>query len=70
MDFIGIKNGEAIDFIEVKSSLKNNKHQTLFNKLPEQANISLTEEEKEIQRLIQAGAVNFRLVVVKDEVFN
>lgn len=57
IDFIGIKNKEKIDFIEVKSSLNKNK-----------ASLTLTEEEKEIQRLIKAGQVNFRLVVVKEEI--
>lgn len=58
IDFIGIKNGIRIDFIEVKSSLQKN------------SSIALTEEEKEIQRLIKAGQVHFRLLVVKDEIIN
>lgn len=58
IDFIGIKNGQKIDFIEVKSNF--NKNSSGYN---------LTSEEKEIQALIKRGAINFRLVVVKDEVF-
>jgi hypothetical protein len=59
VDFIGIKNGEGIDFIEVKSVHPNRRG---FQ------GMALTEEEKAIQRLIRAGKVNFRLVVVRDEV--
>lgn len=50
IDFIGVKNGEKIDFIEVKSGVQK----------------ALTEEEKEIERLIKSGKVNFRLVLVSD----
>ncbi len=53
IDFIGIKNGDRIDFIEVKSG------QTY----------SLTDEEKHIKNLIAEGRVNFRLIkVTEDEV--
>lgn len=53
IDFIGIKNGDRIDFIEVKSG---------------QTHI-LTEEEKHIKNLIAAGRVNFRLIkVTEDEI--
>jgi hypothetical protein len=53
IDFIGIKNGDRIDFIEVKSGQTQN----------------LTEEEKHIKNLIAAGRVNFRLIkVTEDEV--
>ena len=53
IDFIGIKNGERTDFIEVKSGNSAN----------------LTEEEKHIKTLIQHGRVYFRLIkVTEDEV--
>ncbi|MBI2338147.1 hypothetical protein HYU95_03090 [Candidatus Daviesbacteria bacterium] len=53
IDFIGIKNNERIDFIEVKSG---------------QFHV-LTEEEKHIKNLIAAGRVNFRLIkVTEDEI--
>ncbi|MBI2596416.1 hypothetical protein HYW46_06845 [Candidatus Daviesbacteria bacterium] len=53
IDFIGIKNNERIDFIEVKSG----------------QNHILTEEEKHIKNLITAGLVNFRLIkVTEDEI--
>lgn len=53
IDFIGIKNNERIDFIEVKSGISH----------------VLTEEEKHIKNLIAAGRVNFRLIkVTEDEV--
>lgn len=53
IDFIGIKNNERIDFIEVKSGT--------FH--------ILTSEEKHIKNLIVAGRVNFRLIkVTEDEV--
>lgn len=53
IDFIGIKNNERIDFIEVKSGVSH----------------VLTEEEKHIKNLIAAGRVNFRLIkVTEDEV--
>src|SRR5581483_6202854 len=49
VDFVGIKHGEKIDFIEVKSG-----------------GAVLSEDEKEIRRLIAAGKVNFRLITVKE----
>lgn len=53
IDFIGIKNNERIDFIEVKSG---------------QFHV-LTDEEKHIKNLIAGGRVNFRLIkVTEDEV--
>ena len=53
IDFIGIKNGDRIDFIEVKSGT--------FH--------VLTDEEKHIKSLISAGRVNFRLIkVTEDEI--
>jgi len=53
IDFIGIKNNERIDFIEVKSGIA----------------AILTDEEKHIKNLIAAGSVNFRLIkVTEDEV--
>lgn len=51
IDFIGIKNDERIDFIEVKSG---------------QFHV-LTEEEKHIKNLILHGRVNFRLIKVTEE---
>ncbi len=51
IDFIGIKNNERIDFIEVKSG---------------QFHI-LTDEEKHIKNLIARGLVNFRLIKVTEE---
>ncbi|MBI2039698.1 hypothetical protein HYT18_01370 [Candidatus Microgenomates bacterium] len=51
IDFIGIKNNQRIDFIEVKSGLNN----------------LLTDEEKHIKNLIAAGRVNFRLIKVTEE---
>ena len=51
IDFIGIKNNERIDFIEVKSG-------KLY---------LLTDEEKHIKNLIAAGRVNFRLIKVSEE---
>ena len=51
IDFIGIKNNEQIDFIEVKSG----------------QNYVLTEEEKHIKNLIAAGKVSFRLIKVTEE---
>ncbi|MBI2020434.1 hypothetical protein HYS94_03345 [Candidatus Daviesbacteria bacterium] len=51
IDFIGIKNGDRIDFIEVKSG------QTHL----------LTDEEKHIKNLIATGRVNFRLIKVSEE---
>ncbi len=53
IDFIGIKNNETIDFIEVKSG----------------TSALLTEEEKHIKNLITQGRVSFRLIkVTEDEV--
>lgn len=53
IDFIGVKNNERIDFIEVKSGNF----------------ATLTEEEKHIKNLILHGRVNFRLIkVTEDEV--
>ncbi len=51
IDFIGIKNNQQIDFIEVKSG----------------ENHVLTEEEKHIRNLITAGKVSFRLIKVTEE---
>jgi hypothetical protein len=50
IDFIGIKNGERIDFIEVKSGVTHN----------------LTDEEKHIKNLISHGRVFFRLIKVSE----
>jgi hypothetical protein len=54
IDFIGIKNNERIDFIEVKSG-------TAY---------VLTEEEKHIKNLIANGRVHFRLIKVTEEEVN
>lgn len=54
IDFIGIKNNERIDFIEVKSG-------TAY---------VLTDEEKHIKSLIAHGRVNFRLIKVTEEEIN
>ena len=51
IDFIGIKNNDRIDFIEVKSG---------------QTHV-LTEEEKHIKNLIADGRINFRLIKVSEE---
>lgn len=51
IDFIGIKNGERIDFIEVKSGTTH----------------ILTDEEKHIKNLIAEGRVNFRLIKVSED---
>lgn len=51
IDFIGIKNNDRIDFIEVKSGKLN----------------ILTDEEKHIKNLILTGRVNFRLIKVSEE---
>lgn len=51
IDFIGIKNNERIDFIEVKSG----------------AFHALTDEEKHIKNLIAHGRINFRLIKVTEE---
>lgn len=53
IDFIGIKNDERIDFIEVKSGV----------------NHLLTDQEKQIKNLIVHHRVNFRLIkVTEDEI--
>ena len=51
IDFIGIKNNQQIDFIEVKSG----------------TSAALTEEEKHIKNLIAAGRVHFRLIKVSED---
>lgn len=51
IDFVGIKNNERIDFIEVKSGNMS----------------VLTEEEKHIKNLVQTGRVHFRLIRVSEE---
>ena len=51
IDFIGIKNNERIDFIEIKSGIS----------------YILTDEEKHIKNLIANGQVNFRLIKVTDQ---
>lgn len=51
IDFIGIKNNQQIDFIEVKSGTSQ----------------VLTDEEKHIKNLIAAHRVNFRLIKVSEE---
>lgn len=51
IDFIGIKNNERIDFIEVKSG----------------ENHVLTDQEKHIKNLIAHGRVNFRLIKISEE---
>lgn len=51
IDFIGIKNGDRIDFIEVKSGLTH----------------VLTDEEKQIKNLIADGRVNFRLIKISED---
>lgn len=54
IDFVGIKNGVSIDFIEVKSG----------------QNYILTDEEKHIKSLIAEGKVSFRLIKVTEEEIN
>ncbi len=51
IDFIGIKNNQRIDFIEVKSGSSHN----------------LSEEEKHIQQLISRGMVHFRLIKISEQ---
>lgn len=51
IDFIGIKNNERVDFIEVKSGNF----------------ATLTEEEKHIKNLVSKGQVYFRLIKVTEE---
>lgn len=50
IDFIGIKNNDRIDFIEIKSGIS----------------YLLTDEEKHIKNLIAQGRINFRLIKVSD----
>lgn len=53
IDFIGIKNNERIDFIEIKAGIS----------------YVLTPEEKHIKNLIAQGRINFRLIkVTEDEI--
>lgn len=54
IDFIGIKNNERIDFIEVKSG----------------DFAVLTDTEKDIKNLITQGKINFRLIKVTEEEIN
>lgn len=54
IDFIGIKNNERIDFIEVKSG----------------ESFVLTEEEKHIKKLIASGLINFRLIKITEAEIN
>src|SRR5690348_10686054 len=51
IDFIGIKNNQQIDFIEVKSG----------------NSALLTEEEKHIKNLITQGRVHFRLIKITED---
>lgn len=51
IDFVGIKNNDRIDFIEVKSGTTH----------------VLTDEEKHIKNLIHQGRVNFRLIKVSED---
>ncbi|MDD2822597.1 MAG: Holliday junction resolvase-like protein [Candidatus Daviesbacteria bacterium] len=51
IDFVGIKNNERIDFIEVKNGNF----------------ATLTEEEKHIKNLVVTGRVHFRLIKISDE---
>ena len=54
VDFIGFKNNESIDFIEIKSG----------------ESFVLTDEEKHIKKLIAAGRVNFRLIKITEAEIN
>lgn len=54
IDFIGIKNNDRIDFIEIKSGLTP----------------VLTDEEKHIKNLIQRGSVHFRLIKISESEIN
>lgn len=54
IDFVGIKNNERIDFIEVKSG----------------ESAVLTDEEKHIKKLIMNGRVNFRLIKITESEIN
>lgn len=51
IDFIGVKNNDRIDFIEVKSGTTH----------------VLTEEEKHIKNLVTSGRVRFRLIKVSED---
>lgn len=51
IDFIGIKNNQQIDFIEVKSG----------------ENHVLTKEEENIKKLVADGKINFRLIKVTEQ---
>lgn len=54
IDFIGIKNNDRIDFIEVKSG----------------ESFVLTDEEKHIKKLITDGRINFRLIKITESEIN
>lgn len=54
VDFVGIKNNERIDFIEVKSG----------------ESFVLTDEEKHIRKLVTEGRVNFRLIKITESEIN
>lgn len=54
IDFIGIKNNDRIDFIEVKSG----------------ESFVLTDEEKHIKNLITQGRINFRLIKITESEIN
>lgn len=54
VDFVGIKNNERIDFIEVKSG----------------ESFILTDEEKHIRKLVTEGRVNFRLIKITESEIN
>lgn len=54
IDFIGIKNNDRIDFIEVKSG----------------ESFVLTDEEKHIKKLVADGRVNFRLIKITESEIN
>src|SRR3989344_6349869 len=54
IDFIGIKNNDRIDFIEVKSG----------------ESFVLTDEEKHIKKLIMEGRINFRLIKITESEIN
>lgn len=54
IDFIGIKNNQTIDFIEIKSGEA----------------FVLTDEEKHIKKLIAAGKVNFRMIKITEAEIN
>lgn len=54
VDFVGVKNNERIDFIEVKSG----------------ESFVLTDEEKHIRKLVTEGKVNFRLIKITESEIN